>query len=816
MYNQFYGFREKPFSLLPDPDFLYVSKEHGTGLNLLELAILNQSGFCVISGEIGAGKTTIIRELLNRLDDQVRVGLITNTHASFSDLMRWILAAFELKVESDEGIFMHRQFTDFVTEQFNSGRHTLLIIDEAQNLSVAALEQLRMLSNINSGSELLLQVILVGQRELRENLKRPELEQFAQRISIDYFLAPLNESETTAYIEHRVAHAGGKNPLFDVEACARIYKYSCGIPRVINRLCDLSLVYGYAENVQTIGASLVEAVVSKQKLDKPGKKANRKKTQAVKAVKNAEVEKKPALMEQVASTEQSERVHQKEAEPSATENALKTDKKQANTNVDAGGRAMNRTSKPADTEELPGRGGADVARSADTQTVSAEEAVRRHEELERVAAEKAQHAKAAVEIAAANLADSRQAESERLAAERRLEEAVSVGENTSQLAAAAKSAAETTEAERKAAEAVVLEKKKIAGQADEKAKLEKAAAAEQIAQIAGIEKEARMAAEKTIAAAETALAERVAAEKVAAEAAAAATDLVNKATEERVAVETETSRRLAEVEKAAALAAAEQSRASQIVVDKVNSEKAAKAQAEACVRMAEEKAAERVQATQLAEQKINAAREARKIAAASRKAAETAVVQRAEAERAAIAGATVEKVAMASVAADEAAEALRLAEIADAAQQAALREAGEAKAAAAAAARRAAEARAAAEKAAAVESKGTNEVGEVRPVPRPLTDEPAMKELLLSNTPEIIPDVESRGRNNAGRTWAVMAITAVVAGAAWLVTQSGDSGNNAGLGTAADRTGIQHKHSAGVAVDTAAMEISGEIRKPDK
>ena len=274
MYNHFYGFRENPFSLLPDPDFLYVSQKHGTGLNLLELAILNQSGFCVISGEIGTGKTTIVRELLNRLDDHVRVGLITNTHASFNDLLKWILAAFELKVESDEGVFMHRQFTDFVTGQFNAGRHTLLIIDEAQNLSVAALEQLRMLSNINSGSNLLLQVILVGQRELRENLKRSELEQFAQRISIDYFLAPLNESETTAYIEHRVSHAGGNNPLFDSKACAQIYRYSHGIPRVINRLCDLSLVYGYAENVRTIGAELVEAVVNKQKIDKTG--VNRK------------------------------------------------------------------------------------------------------------------------------------------------------------------------------------------------------------------------------------------------------------------------------------------------------------------------------------------------------------------------------------------------------------------------------------------------------------------------------------------------------------------------------------------------------------
>ncbi|VAW78729.1 General secretion pathway protein A, partial [hydrothermal vent metagenome] len=270
MYNKFYGFRENPFSLLPDPDFLFVGREHGAALNLLELAVLNQSGFCVISGEIGAGKTTIVRELLNRLNDQVRVGLITNTHTSFNDLMRWVLAAFDLKMTSTDGVLMHRKFTQFVTEQFKNGKHTLLIIDEAQNLSVAALEQLRMLSNINSGSDLLLQVVLVGQRELREKLARPELEQFAQRISIDYFLKPLSETDTASYISHRVAHAGGKSSLFDQEACAQIYRHCEGVPRVINRLCDLSLVYGYAENAPAISAKLVNAVVTEHKFTKSG------------------------------------------------------------------------------------------------------------------------------------------------------------------------------------------------------------------------------------------------------------------------------------------------------------------------------------------------------------------------------------------------------------------------------------------------------------------------------------------------------------------------------------------------------------------
>jgi general secretion pathway protein A len=807
MYNQFYGFRENPFSLLPDPDFLYVSKEHGTGLNLLELAILNQSGFCVISGEIGAGKTTIIREVLNRLDDQVSVGLITNTHSSFNDLMRWILAAFELKAESDEGVYMHRQFFEFVTEQFSKGRHTLLIIDEAQNLSVAALEQLRMLSNINSGSELLLQVILVGQRELRENLKRPELEQFAQRISIDYFLAPLNEAETKAYIEHRIAHAGGINPLFDDSACARIYRHSGGIPRVINRLCDLGLVYGYAENVRTIGADLVEAVVSKQRFDNAGDRKSCKST----TVAGSEVPvKEPARVERTVPKQPAKQVMQKKPVHQDTAKQTNPLKKQPVKNISTGERTMNKT------EKAPAPAESDIGQSAENRDISAEAAVKRREQLERIAAEKAERAMAAVETAAANLAASRQAESEKHAAEKRLEEAISVGKNTSQLAVAAKTAAELTVAEREAAEADVLEKKKIAGLAYDKAQIEKATAEKRVGQLAAIEEEARLAAEQAIATAEKALAERVAAEKAAAEATAAATELVQKAVEERIAVETETSRRLAEVEQAAALAAAEQNRASQKAVEKVNSEKAARAQAEACVRMAEEKEAARAEAALAAEEKINAARKAQVIADASRQDAERAVAEQMAAEKAAIASATLEKVAMASVAADEAAEALRLAEKADAAKQAALREAQAARAAAASAARRAADARAAAEEATAVENAETHGVVEASPVQARLHDEPAMKGLIISGTREIDSKAQARGWSNTGRTWAAMAITAVVAGAAWFVVQSDGSRDTAGTDSMADKSGEPRQLSGGVKVETAAMEITGKPRKPGK
>ncbi len=260
MYEQFYEFNERPFSLLPDPDFLFLSEKHRTGLDMLELAVFNHSGFCVVSGDIGAGKTTLIRELLNRLDDSICTGLVSNTHASFGTLMQWIMAAYELRCDSDDPVELHRQFMDFVIRQYAAGKHTLLIIDEAQNLSLDAMEELRMLSNVNTEKDLVLQVILVGQAELREKLEQPELRQFLQRIAINYHLTGLSREETAAYIRHRIVHAGGSADLFDVAACDAVYHFSNGVPRLINRICDLGLVYGYSEASPVIGAALVAAV----------------------------------------------------------------------------------------------------------------------------------------------------------------------------------------------------------------------------------------------------------------------------------------------------------------------------------------------------------------------------------------------------------------------------------------------------------------------------------------------------------------------------------------------------------------------------
>jgi len=277
MYEIFYGFKERPFSLLPDPDFLFLGDKHQAALDLLELTIFNQAGFCVVSGEIGAGKTTLIRELLNRLDDDICVGLISNTHPSFGELLQWIMSAFGLRCDSGDQFELHKRFLDFVIQQYGENKRTLLIIDEAQNLSVSAMEELRMLSNVNSDKDLVLQVILVGQNQLRDKLQLPELQQFAQRIAVDHHLTGLDETETCDYIQYRVTRAGGSRDLFSADACRTVYRCSDGIPRLINGICDICLVYGYSDKSPVITPELVREVVNDQRtghIRTPGGKAD--------------------------------------------------------------------------------------------------------------------------------------------------------------------------------------------------------------------------------------------------------------------------------------------------------------------------------------------------------------------------------------------------------------------------------------------------------------------------------------------------------------------------------------------------------------
>ncbi len=260
MYESFYGFREKPFSLLPDSGFLYLSGKHRMALTLLEYGLMNQAGFTVISGDIGTGKTTLIRQLLNQIDDSIRIGLISNTHQTFGDLMQWIALAYDLPHQGKNKVELYQDFMDFIIREYAQGRRTVLIVDEAQNMSAETLEELRMLSNVNADKDQVLQVILVGQRELRDTLRRPDLVQFAQRIGVDYHLEPLDEQETRDYIRHRCVTAGGREELFTPEACQQVYAATGGVPRLINLLCDTTLVYGYAEQREQIDAQLVSDV----------------------------------------------------------------------------------------------------------------------------------------------------------------------------------------------------------------------------------------------------------------------------------------------------------------------------------------------------------------------------------------------------------------------------------------------------------------------------------------------------------------------------------------------------------------------------
>jgi general secretion pathway protein A len=264
MYETFYGLKERPFSLLPDPDYLYLSPKHMRALTLLEYGMMNQAGFSVICGDTGAGKTTLIRRLLTELGEDTTVGLITNTHKSFGELLSWVLMAFGLNGENKSKANMHQMLIEFLIDQYAQNRHTVLIVDEAQNMTADTLEELRMLSNINSDKDQVLQVILAGQPALRETLRKPELMQFAQRIAVDYYLESLNRDETGEYIQHRLEVAGGSSDIFTEAACHAVYRYSGGTPRLINLLCDTALVYGFAEQTPVIDAPLIEDVVREQ------------------------------------------------------------------------------------------------------------------------------------------------------------------------------------------------------------------------------------------------------------------------------------------------------------------------------------------------------------------------------------------------------------------------------------------------------------------------------------------------------------------------------------------------------------------------
>lgn len=257
MYQNFYGFHEKPFTLTPDPQFLYLSKQHEMALTMLNYGLQSDSSISVVTGEVGSGKTTLIRELLRNLNQEAKVGLISNAHSSFGDLFQWILMAFDISSDAGDKASRYKVLVDFLIQNYADNKKTILIIDEAQNMDPETLEELRLISNINADKHLVLQLILVGQPELLQMLQRHELRQLAQRVSVDYKLNELGYKESVAYIKHRLGIAGGNKDIFDKYALATIYYHSGGIPRLMNTLCDFSLVFGFSEGLKSIDLEIV-------------------------------------------------------------------------------------------------------------------------------------------------------------------------------------------------------------------------------------------------------------------------------------------------------------------------------------------------------------------------------------------------------------------------------------------------------------------------------------------------------------------------------------------------------------------------------
>jgi general secretion pathway protein A len=269
MYEDYYGFVEKPFSLTPDPKYLYRSESHAQAFELLQYGIRRREGFVVVTGDIGTGKTTLCRAVLDQLDRKVFTALVLNPFIAEDDLLRLILQDFgvvsrdEIKRGRLAGVSRQElieTLNDFLLSLLPLRATALLIIDEAQNLPRPVLEHIRMLSNLETDKEKLLQIILVGQLNLKDVLRTPELRQLDQRVSIRYNLKPLTGEETAAYVAHRLTIAGGGSVVsFTPKALQAVHRITAGIPRLINLICDRALLAAYSERAQRVTPDMVRS-----------------------------------------------------------------------------------------------------------------------------------------------------------------------------------------------------------------------------------------------------------------------------------------------------------------------------------------------------------------------------------------------------------------------------------------------------------------------------------------------------------------------------------------------------------------------------
>lgn len=266
MYNRFFGFRENPFNQTPDSSFFFSSEKHKSALDALLYCIRQSKGFVVITGEIGSGKTTVMRTLLRELGDGVQSAVITNTHLSPKGILLLVLEDLGIPYQPGSKERLLIQFNEYLIQQASEDRTVVLIIDEAQNLSPMCLEEVRMLSNLETEKEKLIQIVLIGQPELRKKLDLPRLEQLRQRIAIHYHLSPLNEDETRDYILHRLSRVRSDGSqaemIFDPDALTLICQYSRGVPRLINHLCDHALLTGCLSDSKVITRFMIEETIT--------------------------------------------------------------------------------------------------------------------------------------------------------------------------------------------------------------------------------------------------------------------------------------------------------------------------------------------------------------------------------------------------------------------------------------------------------------------------------------------------------------------------------------------------------------------------
>jgi general secretion pathway protein A len=258
MYNEFYGFREAPFNITPDPRFLFFSDKHREAFNHVLFGIRERKGFIQITGEVGAGKTTVCRAILSELGPSCKTALILNPLITATQMMRTILLELGLEPRRlDRSVYLEI-LNRFLLEQAEAGNDVVLLIDEAQDLEPELLEQVRLLSNLETDQRKLLQIVLIGQPELREKLDQRGLRQLRQRITVRYHLKPLDRFETERYIHHRLRVAGADGrPSFSPWAIRRVHRYAKGVPRLINAVCDKALLYGYVNGTYELKSRAV-------------------------------------------------------------------------------------------------------------------------------------------------------------------------------------------------------------------------------------------------------------------------------------------------------------------------------------------------------------------------------------------------------------------------------------------------------------------------------------------------------------------------------------------------------------------------------